>query len=195
MHRLILAFASFLLTTNVYALFCPTNFSSVDYGASVDQVVSQCGKPKELKQYKSYGNLAQQWTYFVKPNGYQNQTVKMNVLLSNNTVANITVEDQNQSTTSQCQGTTNSGLFQAQCTAQSNTQSLASTLLCGFPLKLGDTSQVVQSSCGKPAIIQQVQANDPSNANTLQIAELTYDGPPRVLFRFQDGKLKERLFI
>ncbi len=132
----------------------------------------------------------------MRPNGYQNVTVKMTVLFSNNAVANITVDDENQSATANCQGQTFGNFNQSNCQIKSNNvQNVASTQLCGFTIKLGDSAQTVQTACGKPVMMQSVQMDNQNDNSTQAVAELIYAGPPKVMLSFENGHLKDRTFL
>src|SRR5688572_24511187 len=95
---LIFAFISF----PTYAMFCPTNFTQIEIGDSMEKVKQQCGKPDEEKTQKSTANQPQEWNYYVKADPTQSTTMKMSVAFADNKVMNITVNGTTLVTTPIC---------------------------------------------------------------------------------------------
>lgn len=175
---------SILFSTTTYAIFCPTNFTNIELGDSLQSVISQCGKPSAFNEYKSNGITALQWSFLIRPFDSNKGLKKLKVVFVANQVKNITIEDE-----VDCQ------LGDPACQTSQNLENVYSTQACGFPIKVGDTQQVVQVACGKPIMQQQVQLDDPSNTSTLKMAAALYEGPPRVLLIFENNVLRERRFL
>ena len=69
MHKSLVVFYSTLIALSPMAsiaFFCPSNFNQIDFGMSVDQVTTQCGKPNAQKESKRENeNIPQEWSFYV----------------------------------------------------------------------------------------------------------------------------------
>lgn len=144
-------------------------------GATVDEVLRQCGSPDSQKESKKINdNIPQEWSYYVP------QTVSTN-------------------TFNQAQGTLKASVaFDNEGKAINisvNGIGVGSTSLCGKYIKLGDTRDTIQSSCGEPAIVNRQtnnQTGQPRTGQEIKVLELMYSSTPPTILVFENGKLTER---
>jgi hypothetical protein len=189
MKYLLMIIMLFLSSTS-FALFCPANFSQINIGDTIDQVIKTCGNPSSNSSHQKITVLSEQWTYYVKTNFNSFATSKMIIIFSNNKVINISIETNN---------SINSNVYQVGNqpvlnVAYNNNQasSVASTSACGSPISIGDGPQKVANICGKPAFIKQNKS--PLTENTpIEITELKYSGITPTTLVFENGVLKERI--
>lgn len=146
-----------------YAMFCPTNFSQINTGDTIDQVTLQCGKPDKINKYKSSPDAQpQEWNYYVKPDPKQPNTLKMSVAFdADQKVVNISV----------------------------NGTSLIATTICGANIKVGDTAADIKNSCGQAAFKNQSTQSNTNTGNESEVIEYTYNSSPPITFLFKQGKL------
>ncbi|HLB58007.1 MAG TPA: DUF2845 domain-containing protein [Gammaproteobacteria bacterium] len=152
-----------LFSNQAYAMFCPTNFNTINIGDTIAAVEQQCGKPNSKKTHETKTGVAEEWNYYVQPDPTApTSTLKMTIALLDNKIFNITV----------------------------NGTSLVSTQICGPTINVGDSTPTLTSACGKPAFINGGQ-KQPSEKTT-EVTEFTYNGTPSVVLTFEDGKLTEK---
>lgn len=154
-------FVGMILTTNAFALFCPNNFNSINIGDSQAQIEQVCGKAdSQSSKEVSPEGLPQEWGYFVSPPDSQ-YNLKVTVAFDKDKVINISVNGASMNTTSICNGAS---------------------------ISVGDSLQSIKSACGKPAYVNQSQAQQQATEKT-KITELKYGATTLV---FENGKLKSR---
>lgn len=174
-----------LVSTHAFAIFCPTNFSQIYEGNTVDQVIQLCGTPSSQKTYKQTKTLSAEWNYYVNT-GYNQPTAKMTVILKDNQVINISVQSNNPVVYQ-----TNTGKNPATINVYNNsseTRSVSSTSACGPIISIGSTAEQVQAACGNPIIANQ----NVDNASATEITELVYGGANSATLVFENGVLKGR---
>lgn len=163
------------------SFFCPTNFSQIDMGATMDQVIQTCGAPdtKEAKEVKKEG--PQEWTYYITQ-----------------TVATTTM-------------TPSQGTLKTQVTFDKsgklinisvNGIGVGATNICGVnSIQLGDTRETVKKACGDPSFVNKQQNNPPAESDsgtTLpqqkpdQMTTFTYNSTPPVKLIFINGILTDK---
>lgn len=193
----LLTTTALVLSTNVYAIFCPSNFSNINYGDTISQVQEVCGKPTSQNTIKKPASLAQVWTYYMKQSNFTQNNTKLKFLIVDDKVVNISVVDSSPISVQKCHTTINPGagpnLVETNCFKPNNSQeNLTSTRLCGYIISTGDTAKKVELTCGKAALINQFQRNPAETP--IELTELKYAGTPPVSLIFEDGKLRERKF-
>lgn len=99
------------LSSNAWALFCPTTLHSINLGDTLAHVQQQCSKPASQTSYKSSPPIPQEWNYYLNPDSNHQTTFKMSVAFDNDKVINITV----------------------------NGFSLTNTEICGATIRVGDS--------------------------------------------------------
>lgn len=188
--RYIVFFISLLFCPISFAMFCPSNFSSIDIGNTLEQVTQICGQPSSKKTNQKSNILSAEWVYYVKTSDNSQATAKMTIVFQDNKVVNITQTDNN-ALSPECAAIAQTGINELNLACQSTqvTRNVASSSSCNSLIKIGDTSEMIQSACGKPVTVQN-QQQDTQNAT--EITELTYDGPPPVTLVFENGILKDR---
>jgi len=189
--------ALLVCTTNACALFCPTSFSNINYGDSIEQVQQVCGKPDAQKQFARTASAAQEWEYFVKLHNLDQAMTKMTVLFKNNKVININVADDSIAHSQVCesvQAGKHVGVIQTFCTRPYATKNVASTDVCGATIQIDNSTQQVEFACGKPALTKDIQTQSSQNP-AIEVTEYEYSGPPRVSLIFENGRLKDRNFL
>jgi hypothetical protein len=160
-----------IFPTASFAIFCPTNFSQIDYGNSVEQVIQTCGKPdsQETKEIKSEG--PQEWIYSVP------QTVSTN-------------------TSYQAQGTLKTSfVFDASGKAINisvNGIGVGATAICGKNIQLGDTRDTIKAACGDPSFINQSNPATTQQPPSTKQTILIYNSNPPATLVFENDQLKER---
>lgn len=165
-----------LTPVSSFAFFCPTNFSQIEMGMSIDQVTQICGKPATQKEsLKPNENIPQEWTYFVP------QTVVMN----NHQTSNGTLK------TSMAFDSSGRAI-----NISVNGVGVGATTICGSTISLGDTRDTVKGACGEPAFnnkqgggLDSVEGGGPPPT---KIVEFTYTSNPPATLVFENGVLKER---
>lgn len=70
-----------------------------------------------------------------------------------------------------------------------NGTSVMTTPICGTSVSAGDSTDKVKSACGQAAFINKGVQTGSSETTT---TEFTYNTNPKVVFIFEDGKLKQR---
>jgi hypothetical protein len=173
MIKPIFVFMLFCTSSLANAWVCPTSFSQIAVGDSIDQVSAVCGKPASETTSEGGYRGPQEWQYFVTINqplmgsgapAGATPSIKMSILLVNQKAINITV-----------QGT-----------------SLGSTSLCGPTISIGDSDNAIEKSCGKPVFIQKQQQGPGSDAKPIEIIEYKYNSVPPNKLIFENGILKDR---
>ncbi len=168
--RLTVLFSAFIPTLSL-AFFCPTNFSQIDFGATLAQVEQICGKPDKQESSTQKIEGPQEWNYYIK------QTVS--------TTGGMT----------SMQGTLKTQVtFDADgkvLNLSVNGIGVGSTTLCGKTIQLGSTKEEVKSACGQPAIINKAQPA-PGQPDEMKIVKYIYNSTPPVTLIFEDGILKDK---
>lgn len=168
----ILGVALAFVSSQTFAFFCPTNFSQINTGDTLEQVIAVCGAPDSTKTTTEEANTPQELTYYVNPTGSntgqplpQVTSLKMTVAISaEGKVNNITV----------------------------NGQSLITTPICnGNSIQVGDTFKTVKAACGDPGFVNKGQVANGAAKET-KTTELRYNSNPPATLIFVDGKLQAR---
>ncbi len=160
------------MTHASYALFCPTNFSIIQEGDSIDKVTSLCGKPdsQETKEVKTEG--PQEWSYFIPQ-----------------TVGTITSNPATGTMKTQIAFDANSKVVNINV----NGIGVGSTTICnGANVSLGDTQESVKRACGDPVFVnkQQETSNTTNQLPATKVTTFTYSNTtPQVKLTFENGKL------
>jgi len=178
-----------LLSGHLYAMFCPTNFSQINTGDTIEHVIQVCGNPESQNSHKKTTSLSEEWIYYVKTQSNVNTTSKMKVIFSNNKVVNISVESNNPVQPDVWQ----SGKNQPVVNINFNNQrpvNVSSTNACGPTISIGQDVQQVKYICGTPAFVKQNQS--PDAQSTSKVTELRYGGPNPATLIFENGILKDR---
>lgn len=160
----------FIIPTFSYAFFCPTNFSQINMGDSIETVTAACGKPANVEEKEEKPFNPQEWSYYLTQQtpaqfpAMATPTQKTSFSFdSNGILVNITV----------------GGL------------GASSTSLCGGALvQLGDNTERVKAICGQPGFIQ-VQDSSLNDKPSVKVTILTYTSNPPVALIFRDGKLAQ----
>lgn len=171
-HKFILATSIAIYPSVHFAFFCPTNFSQITVGDTIEQVTKICGKPnkQETKEVKPEG--PQEWSYYVS------QTVSM----GNLTPAQGTLKTQ----------VTFDNTGKA-INMSVNGVGVGATAICGTMIQLGDTMEKVKNACGEPSFINKQNANLPATqVPSTKVTTFFYNSTPPVKLIFKDGKLSER---
>src|SRR3990167_9584669 len=136
-----------LFTTKSFAIFCPTNFTQINYGDTIDQVIQQCGQPDSQKEStQTNDNAPQEWNYYIS------QTVSMNALQPSTTgtlKTTVTFDNNGKAINISVNGI-----------------GVGSSAICGQQIQLGDTRDNVKAACGKPAFINKEVNPDLSTASS-----------------------------
>lgn len=171
MRHFPLVFAAIFIPSLSFGFFCPTNFSQINMGDSIDTVTKACGKPDAIDEREEKPLSPQEWNYYLtQPMGApvnfpvqaapsQKTTFAFD---ANGIVVNITV----------------SGL------------GAGSTSLCGPLVQLGDNIDKVTAACGRPSFISTQDASL-SDQPKVKVTEFSYMNPPSKLI-FKDGKLTQK---
>ena len=80
-----------LYSSHVFAIFCPSNFSSINFGDTIAQIQQVCGNPTSVNQYKKNLVTNQVWDYYIKAPGFDQNMAKMSVLFREDQVMNINI--------------------------------------------------------------------------------------------------------
>ena len=159
-----------------HAFFCPTNFNQIDFGATMNQVIQQCGKPDSQETKKGEASVPQEWTYFTPQS--------MNVGGST-PVAQGSVKTQ---VTFDASGKVMSIV--------SNGMAVGSSPICGTNISVGDTQSSVQAACGKPTFISKQDTSATTSLGTPQPADkitvFIYNSNPPVKLTFEKGVLTKK---
>lgn len=164
--------ATLFFPTLSVAFFCPTNFSQIDYGNSIEDVQRICGNPdkQETKVIKPEG--AQEWSYYIP------QTVASNSLSGS------------------VSGTLKTQMaFDAQgklINISVNGIGVGSSTICGQNIQLGDSRENVKKTCGSPSFINRQETDSAAPQEEKKIVEFTYNTNPPIKLIFENGKLKEK---
>ncbi len=172
-HNISALTASLLLTlltpVTSFAFFCPTNFSQINIGDSIDTVTATCGKPDSQTTKEEPPPSAQEWVYLIP------QTVPMNTNQNGQGTLKTTVDfDQ----TGKAINITVNGI------------GVGATTICNNNnVQLGGTTDQVKTACGQPSFINQQGATDATTAQSKKMTTFIYNtNPPQTLI-FEDGKL------
>jgi hypothetical protein len=171
-----LILTTLLLTPTLsFAFFCPTNFAQINMGDSMEQVTAACGKPDTQDGKDAEDNTPQEWTYFApQSKASESRPIQigigtMKVVMSfdeTSKVMNITV----------------------------NGMGVNTTTVCGKDIKLGDTRDMVKSTCGDPKFVVKAETNaaggPPQPAK--KIITFIYNTSPPSKLTFEGGRLTGR---
>lgn len=189
--KLILGIALLSFTTPIFAIFCPSNFSQIEMGDTIQQVIQTCGNPASQNTYVKSVYRSQEWVYYVKTSPFSTNTARLNVVLLNDQVVNITLTDNSKI----CQPVLPTENPEAQpnvvCipSTTQETKSVGSTSACGPVISVGSSADQVQAACGQAAFVNHGQQADAQITYT----ELLYNGPPPTSLIFENGVLKNRV--
>jgi len=161
-----------LLSPPCFAIFCPTNFNSIDVGDTIDRAQQACGKPDGQRTYNAEENTPQEWSYFLSQAvpasiGMTSQgTLKTSVAFDEKGVVNISV----------------------------NGIGVSTTAICGSTVQLGDSKEKVKAACGDPSFINKSNVSPSSTPPKppSKITEFFYSTTPPTILVFVDGKFTER---
>lgn len=182
----LIAILFLFLSCNAFAIFCPTNFSSINFGDTTDTVLQMCGNPNSKRSYNQSILASQKWVYYVKTQPFSQITQKISFIFNKDRLASISVPNANPQV---CEIKKNGGFTQTVCTKPMNRVHITSTNLCGQIINIGDTTQYVRAACGKPLITN--EQPDWQNHST-KVTEFHYAGSPQVILVFENGRLKSR---
>jgi hypothetical protein len=191
-----IALALLVCTTSAYAIFCPTGFTTINYGDTIDKVREVCGKPDTEHEFARTASTAQEWEYYVKLHNLDRAMAKMTVLLKDNKVVNINIVDDSFAHSQVCMSVQTGnrlGVVQSFCNKPGEPKNVSRTEVCGNTIQIDNSAQQVEFACGKPALTKDIQTESSQNP-ALVVTEYEYAGPPRVKLIFEDGKLKDRRF-
>lgn len=162
------------LPTLTYAFFCPTNFSQIDYGNTIDQVTALCGKPDKVETKEVAPEGPQEWSYYIPQTVSSNAGQAMPGTLKTTMTFDSTGKAVNISV---------------------NGIGVGSTTICGRMIQIGDTSDTIKSACGDPSFISKQNAGSSALGSTTpakKVTTMTYNANPPVKLIFEDGKLTEK---
>lgn len=163
---------SITLTNTAFAFFCPTNFTQINMGDSIDQINQQCGKPALIETKKVEPTGPQEWNYYI-PQTVASDTLtpmqgslKMQVTMDNKgKVININV----------------------------NGIGVGATSVCGNNIQLGDTKEAIKKVCGNPGYINKESTADLEKTHKADImTTYIYKSDPPVKLIFTNGKLTSK---
>lgn len=188
----------FGLSLNANAMFCPTNFKSIDFGDTLEHVLLECGNPTSQKNYKNTSATQQEWDYYIKTNYFDQSNTKLKVLFKDEKVVNINITEAGLVNKEVCESTTalvDQHTLQRICNksiypVETN---VVSSSLCGQIINVGDNIQKIEMACGKPAFVKQMQQLD-QPAQAIEVAELHYEGSSGATLIFINGRLSDRHF-
>jgi hypothetical protein len=149
-----------IISTTVFSMPCPTNDQIITKGDALENVIEKCGSPASRKDSVLTIPILQKWTYY-KPHSYDQNYAKLTILIKNNSVLNLTVNDNN---------------------VKNN---VSSTIICGQTIQVGYNGPAVLSACGNPANKEDLQTD------IVPIAELFYSSTPPQTLKFVRGQLTE----
>lgn len=163
-------------STTCFAFVCPTNFTQVDFGNTLQQITEKCGKPdREESKEVEIDSTPQEWNYFVGqrpttgPSSYLGAQGRMKVqFVFDGTGSLIDIS--------------------------MNGVSTGSTPVCGNVISLGASKEQVKAACGDASFINK-QTKDGSSTSDLPKKKITtyyYNTTPPVKLIFENGVLKEK---
>jgi hypothetical protein len=160
---------SVLSPATCLAFFCPTNFSQINTGDSIETVIATCGKPDSQTTKEEPPPSAQEWVYLVP------QAVPMNTNQNGQGTLKTTVDfDQ----TGKAINITVNGI------------GVGATTICNNnTIQLGSTPDQVKTACGQPSFINQQGAAGATTVQPKKITTLIYNTNPPQTLTFEDGKL------
>jgi hypothetical protein len=170
---LLIALPLILTPALSFAFFCPTNFTQINLGNTMEEVIAACGKPdtQDTKEKKPEG--PQEWNYMVP------QTVSANYM-----------------------ATPTQGTLRTQMTFDSSGKAInisvngigvGATSICGKPITLGDNRDTVKAACGDPVFVNKGSASTTSaQEQVIKVTTFIYNTNPPAKLIFENGKLTER---
>lgn len=159
-----------------FAFFCPTNFNQIDFGATIDQVMTQCGKPDQqmTTEVKPEAKGPQEWDYYIA------QTVSMNTVM-------------------QGQGTLKTSFTfdkdDKLINISVNGLGVGATTICGNNVQLGDSRDMVKAACGTPTFVMKQSKDENANAPAVmpdKMTQFNYNSTPPVKLIFKNGVLEKK---
>jgi len=185
----------FLYSSHAFALFCPNNFSSIDYGNTIQQVEQTCGQPSSVNTYQKTQATNQTWDYYIQAPGFNQNMAKMSLLFRDDELMNIHLH-YNAATRAQiCPLLSTKNKVPAItsfCFTSNNDENVSSTNICGGFIQVGNNAQAIKYVCGEPAAIKDVPG---TQVQSTDITELHYSGGAQnVTLIFENGVLKDRQF-
>jgi hypothetical protein len=130
---------------------------------------------------------SQSWDYYIKAHPLSLANNKLQVLFKDDKVINLQITESASLSNDVCALT-----GQANCQQTTQVRNVTTSLICGVIISVGDSSQKIESACGKPAMINQLQ---PASQQTpaQELIALKYEGQNSATLIFENGKLIERL--
>lgn len=166
--------STLLITTPLtsFAFFCPTNFSQINFGNNMDDVVQTCGKPdSQIESKKENENVPQQWDYFVP------QTVTNSSLTP-------------------MQGTLRTQIFfdasGKVININVNGIGVGASEICGNSIQLGDTRDSIKSACGTPNFVNKQPLPNGAPTPDIKVTTFIYNTNPPTKLVFENGVLKDK---
>lgn len=173
MNKYIISFAAlmpFIFSSTLFAFTCPTNFSIINVGDSIESVTQKCGKPVSEKKEEKEKPQPQEWTYF------QTETVATNTTYSSTGTLKVSV------TFDKDDKAINISV---------NGIGVGASSICGNPIQLGDSREKVKSTCGKPSFVNKQTGDENKSEDKDTIIEYTYKGSSQNVLVFTNGKLTD----
>lgn len=180
-----------LLSPLSFAFFCPTNFNQIEFGMTVAQVTSICGKPiSQTTSTQPNENVPQEWNYFVPQT---NSTLSVNKV-SGSMKTSFTFD-----ATGKLMNISVNGF------------SVGNTNICGGRnIQIGATRDMVKAACGAPGLINRQSADAsasmnpsatsaggavatmPPSSDKIQVTQILYNANPPVTLVFENGVLTSK---
>ncbi len=169
-----------LLPGYSFAFFCPTNFSQINAGDTMDQVTATCGKPdQQTTKEEDVDNAPQEWVYLIP------QTVPMNTNQNGQGTLKTTMDFDK-----------DGHLINISV----NGIGVGATSICnGQNVQLGEDRKTVQAACGQPAFVNKQSPYTVSSAEggapvaaaptTKKITTFIYNTNPPAKLVFENGVL------
>lgn len=164
-----------LLPQLSFAFFCPNNFNQIDFGASIDQVSTQCGKPDKIETTTLEPEGPQEWNYYIPAAVANPGTAATQGTMK----AQITFDSSGHVVNMSVNGIGVGG----------------STLCGGANIQLGDSIESVKAACGTPSFINKQNTDNPVLGPTQPKKVITtyfYNSNPPASLVFENGVLTQR---
>lgn len=166
-------YSLFILPSISYAFFCPTNFTQINFGATIAQVTEACGKPDaQSDSKKSDENVPQEWSYYVPQTVAQPGMQKVQGTLK----TQLTFDNQGRAINISVNGL-----------------GVGATTICGGKMiRLGDTRETVEAACGEPSFINKGDSNSAGPVQETNITTFIYNTNPPTKLIFENGVLTQK---
>lgn len=154
-----------------YAFFCPTNFSQINYGNTIDQVTAACGKPDKVDEVIVAPEGPQEWSYYIP----QSVTTNSGQPMPGTLKTQMTFDSAGKAINISVNGI-----------------GVGSTTVCGKLIQIGDTSDTIKSTCGDPSFINKQNAGSSALGSTpasKKVTTMIYKTNPPVKLIFENGVL------